>query len=358
MKKLFNLSVLFALLASFCACEEPKPGEDETNTPTQLGKGYYVLCEGSMGRNNASLDFYDIVKQSNTIDLFQSINGVGLGETANDMTETLGNLYIVVTGSNCVMSVNKRTCKKLALIPITTSENPQPRNMVTEGVYGYVSCFDGHICIINLQTNKIDKTITTQGRNPEQMAISNGKLYVACNGGLDYPNYDNKVEVYDLETLNLIKTIEAGINPGNMIAKDGYIYAQIRGNYGDVPQELIKINTQTDEIEERVTMSINSFDIAGDNIIFTNTDYSTYTTTYKTIPTNDLNATAQDFITNMPEGKSIMSPYKISHDENNIFITDAKDYASNGRCFVFDYAGNYQIDFETYTCPQKVISKK
>jgi hypothetical protein len=47
-----------------------------------------------------------------------------------------------------------------------------------------------------------------------------------------------------------------------------------------------------------------------------------------------------------------------SFDETNLFITDAKDYVSNGRCFVFDYEGNYQIDFETYTCPQKVISKK
>lgn len=358
MKKLFNLSLLFALLATFCACEEPKPGEDETNTSSQLGKGYYILCEGTMGRNNSSLDFYDIVKQSSTIDLFQNINGLGLGETANDMTEANGKIYIVVTGSNCVMVVTKSNCQKAALIPITTSENSQPRNVVEAEGFVYVSCFDGHICKINSLTNQINKTISTQGRNPEQMAISNGKLYVSCNGGLDFPNYDNKVEVYDLDNLDLIKTIEVGVNPGNLQAKDNFIFAQIRGNYGDIPQELVKINAETDEITERVTIGINSFDIAGDNIIFTNTDYSTYTTTYKTIPTNDLNATAQDFITNMPEGKSIMSPYKISHDENNIFITDAKDYASNGRCFVFDYAGNYVLDFETFTCPTKVISKQ
>lgn len=47
-----------------------------------------------------------------------------------------------------------------------------------------------------------------------------------------------------------------------------------------------------------------------------------------------------------------------SFDETNVFITDAKDYVSNGRCFVFDYVGNYQIDFETSSFPQKVISKK
>jgi hypothetical protein len=100
------------------------------------------------------------------------------------------------------------------------------------------------------------------------------------------------------------------------------------------------------------------FDIVGNKIIFANTDYTTYTTNYQTIPLNNLSATPEDFITSIPADKTITSPYKISHDENNIFITDAIDYVSNGRCFVFDYAGNYTLDFETVTCPQKVISKK
>ena len=103
---------------------------------------------------------------------------------------------------------------------------------------------------------------------------------------------------------------------------------------------------------------MSGFDIIGDKILFTNIDYATYTNTYQTIPLNNLNATPEDFITTMPEDKTITTPYKISHNETNIFITDAKDYVSNGRCFVFDYEGNYQIDFETYTYPQKVISKK
>lgn len=357
MKKYFKLSVLFALLATFCACEPQPTGEDD-NKPTESSKGYYVLCEGTYGRNNASLDFYDIVAQTTTIDIFNQENGVSLGETANDMIEKNGKLYIVVTGSNCVMVVNKSDCKKIALIPITTSENSQPRNIIDGGDNLYVSCFDGNICKINPTTNTIVKTFATQGRNPEQLTVSNGKLYVSCNGGLDFPNYDNVVEVYDLATDNMLKQIEVGINPGTAIAKDGYIYVQIRGNYGDIPQEIIKINSQTDEITERATVSMSCFDIVGDKIIFASTDYTTYTNSYKTIPLNNLNATPQDFITNIPSDKTITSPYKISHDENNIFITDAIDYVSNGRCFVFDYAGNYTLDFETVTCPQKVISKK
>ncbi len=355
MKKTFKLSVLFALLATFYACEPNPPQNDE---PKEIGKGYYVVCEGLWGRNNASLDFYDLLKQETTIDVFQEQNGTSLGDVANDVIEKNEKLYIVVNGSNCVMVVNKDNAKKVALIPITTSENPQPRNIVEAGARIYVSCFDGHICVINPTNNKVVSTITTQGRNPEQMTISNGKLYVSCNGGLDFPNYDNKVEVYDLETMEMIKQIEVGLNPGNIQSKDGFIYAQIRGNYGDIAQELIKIDAQSDEIVERINIDINTFDIIGDKILFTNTDYATYTNTYKTIPLNNLNATPEDFITTIPEDKTITTPYKISHDETNVFITDAKDYTSNGRCFVFDYQGNYQIDFETYTCPQKVISKK
>lgn len=356
MRKYFKLSVLFALLATFCACEpQPTGGNDETK---EIGKGYYVVCEGLWGRNNASLDFYDIVEGKTTIDIFQELNGVSLGDVANDVIEKNGKLYIVVNGSNCVMVVNKSDCKKIALIPITTSENSQPRNIIDGGDNLYVSCFDGNICKINPTTNTIVKTFATQGRNPEQLTVSNGKLYVSCNGGLDFPNYDNVVEVYDLATDNMLKQIEVGLNPGTTIAKDGYIYLQIRGNYGDVAQEIIKINTQTDEITERANLSMSGFDIIGDKILFTNIDYATYTNTYQTIPLNNLNATPEDFITTMPEDKTITTSYKISHDETNVFITDAKDYVSNGQCFVFDYEGNYQIDFETYTCPQKVISKK
>lgn len=356
MRKYFKLSVLFALFATFYACE-PQPTQ-QNDEPKEIGKGYYVVCEGLWGRNNASLDFYDITKGETTIDIFQEQNGTSLGDVANDVIEKNGKLYIVVNGSNCVMVVNKSDCKKIALIPITTSENPQPRNITDAGEYLYVSCFDGNICKINPTTNTIVKTFATQGRNPEQLTVSNGKLYVSCNGGLDYPNYDKVVEVYDISTDNMLKQIEVGLNPGTAIAKDGYIYLQIRGNYGDVAQEIIKINTQTDEITERANLSMSGFDIIGDKILFTNTDYTTYTNTYQTIPLNNLNATPEDFITTMPEEKTITTPYKISHDETNVFITDAKDYVSNGRCFVFDYAGNYILDFETFTCPQKVISKK
>lgn len=355
MKKTFKLSVLFALLTTFYACE---PTPQQNDEPKEIGKGYYVVCEGLWGRNNASLDFYDVTKGETTIDIFQERNGASLGDVANDVIEKDGKLYIVINGSNCVIVVNKKDAKKIALIPITTSENSQPRNITDAGEYLYVSCFDGNICKINPTTNTIVKTFSTQGRNPEGIAASNGKLYVSCSGGLDYPNYDNVLEIYDLATDERLKQIEVGLNPGNAIAKDGYVYVQVRGNYGDVAQEIIEINSQNDEITQRATLSMNCFDIVGDKIIFTNTDYTTYTNNYQTIPLNNLNATPEDFITNIPEDKTITTPYKISHDETNIFITDAKDYTSNGRCFVFDYAGNYQIDFETYTCPQKVISKK
>ena len=356
MRKYFKLSVLFALLATFYACE-PQPTQ-QNDEPKELGKGYYVVCEGLWGRNNASLDFYDLISQETTIDIFQERNGASLGDVANDVIEKNGKLYVVVNGSNCVMVVNKQDAKKVALIPIITSENPQPRNIADAGEYLYVSCFDGNICKINPSTNQIVNTFSTRGRNPEGLAVSNSKLYVSCNGGLDYPNYDNVVEVFDLATDERLKQIEVGLNPGITIAKDNFIYVQVRGNYGDVAQELVEINAQSDEITQRANVSMNTFDIIGDKILFTNTDYATYTNTYQTIPTSNLNASPVDFISSLPENKTITTPYKISHDETNVFITDAKDYVSNGRCFVFDYAGNYILDFETFTCPQKVISKK
>ncbi len=62
-----------------------------------------------------------------------------------------------------------------------------------------MSCFDGSIVKIDTASLQIEATATA-GRNPEGVCVVNNKLYVSNSGGLDFPNYDNTVSVFDLNS--------------------------------------------------------------------------------------------------------------------------------------------------------------
>jgi YVTN family beta-propeller protein len=54
------------------------------------------------------------------------------------------------------------------------------------------------------------------GQNPEGLAVSNGKLYVANSGGLNFPDVDSTVSVIDLTTHTELLKITVGKNPGGV----------------------------------------------------------------------------------------------------------------------------------------------
>lgn len=355
------LMLLFAgsLLTS---CNESEDKEDDPNSPdTVLHNGLYVLCEGLYGRNNSSIDFYSIESRQTTTDLFLQVNFAGLGETANDMIEAEGKLFIAVCGSNCVMVADKATCRRLALIPISQSDNPQPRCLAYSNGYVYLSCFDGNIHKINASTYKIEKTAKSFGRNPEAIAICQGKLFVANTGGLDYPNFDNSISVLDPDDLSLISKVEGFLNPGRIEVCGSSIIFQKRGTYDYATSsykdsELIRLNATTLEVEQRANVIVNDFTLCGDKLIYTYTDnnlkpYIMY------LPLDNLADTPQQFIS--PESEDIsglMTPYHICSDGNHIYLTDAKDYTNNGECRVYDHSGKLQYKFSTWINPTKVIA--
>lgn len=365
MKRTNKLSLFATMLMMACASmmfyscnEDPDENEPSNNA---FEKGYYVLCEGLWGRNNSSLDFFSSEKQTTTIDLFTEVNNAGLGETANDMIEADGKLFIAVNGSNCVMVVNKADCKRLALIPITAGENPQPRCLAYYNGRIYLTCFDGTIYKINASTYKIEKTAKTQGRNPEAIAVCNGKLFVANTGGLDHPNFDSTISVINPDDLSLLHKIEGLLNPGAIKVSGNHVFVQARGIYdysaGSYSNaELAKINATTYQIEERIPFIANAYELVGNKIVYAYMDNSMKNYIYS-IPTDNLASSPQTFIsTDTGEPSKLKYVYNINADNEHIYITDAKDYQTNGECFVFDCNGTLECKFETFINPKKVTA--
>ena len=149
-------------------------------------RGIYVFNTGNEGYSiNGSLTFIDLAGNCFFNDVFKGANGRELGSTVQDGVVLGENLYIAVSGSNTVEVVDKHTAASIAQICPTTEQGSQPRDIVTDGEYVYVSMFDGYVSRINPATNTIDNTVQV-GPNPEEMAVVGDYLYVVNSDGLNY----------------------------------------------------------------------------------------------------------------------------------------------------------------------------
>ncbi len=355
--------MMLAVFAGFAlaSCTEDKTDDPDSETPSEAGSGFYVLCEGLYSQNNSALDFFDIQKRKIIKDLFLSVNAAGLGDTANDMLEAEGKIFVVVNLSNCVMVVDKASCKRLALIPLTQGANPQPRCIAYHGGRVYVSCFDGSVYKINASSYEIEKVANTGGRNPEAIAVCAGRLFVANTGGMDFPNFDNSISVMNLDNLSVETKIEGLLNPGRIEAVGNHILVYVRGDYDYESwtykdAELVRINAATLQVEERVNKVLNDFCVLNDKVLFASTSSEGKTRLYS-LPIENL-ATEE---TPFAQGETatldgVMAPYFVGADSRYVYLTDAKDYQTAGECIVFDHSGKKLYQFPTSINPKNVIA--
>ena len=88
-----------ALLLLATGCTDENPIEDPT---PQSAERLYILNDGGLGANNASLSVLDLKTGSVTADIFSTANGSPLGDTANDILVLEDRIAIAVNGSNII----------------------------------------------------------------------------------------------------------------------------------------------------------------------------------------------------------------------------------------------------------------
>lgn len=344
--KTLLIAVLAVLTISSCTKDE-----DYQELPP-VRSGYYILNEGGFNSNNASVSYYNLENGSVVNGFFAQKNGRGLGDTGNDAQIYGSKMYIIVNASNTVEVVNAITLKSIKQLDFKNNGvGRQPRYVVFNKNKAFISSYDGTVAVIDTATLAIDKYITV-GRNPEQMAIANNKIYVANSGGLDYPNYDKTVSVIDLNTLMEIKKIEVTLNPGGVTASaDGRVYVKSTGNYDDVKPTLTIIDSKTDMIKSVKEFSGSGMVINGDKAYFLSG---------KGIKLYDMNTETvlkENIITDISDEAKISTPSGLTYDFVNkqFFVCDAKNYASNGEVYCFGADGLLRYKFTAGVIPNKVI---
>jgi YVTN family beta-propeller protein len=345
----YNFAVLLAVLIGFSSCKKDhvEPAEEVF----QFGNGMLILNEGGFNANNASLSYYDYDKTTLTADIFKTVNQRDLGDVGNDLKVYGSKMYIVMNASGTLEVLNAKTAKSIKQISFKNGEiNRQPRSIVFHKNKAFISSFDGKVAVLDTTSLVIEKFIEV-GRNPDQMAIANGKLYVANSGGLSFPNYDNSVSVIDLNTLEEIKKITVVMNPGKVAADQyGDVYVLSIGNYGDVLPALNIINSTTDQVTSTIS------DFKGSNITIAGD--MAYFTTHTGVMVFDVKTETMVKDEFVADGTSIGIPHNVVINEarDEVFITDAVDYAgSKGKIHCFDKAGNKKYTLTSGLFPGHIV---
>lgn len=223
-------------------------------------KKIFVLNEGQMGANNATLDFLRRSDGQYVTGAFKKMNPsavAGLGDVGNDIAIHDDNVWMVINNSGLVEVVSAADETEIAVIEI-----PTPRNVAFDDKYAYVTSWagafatygadysvtdsanpKGRVYRINLSTYKVDGNVEV-GYQPEGIACHDGKLYVANSGGISSQlpplyAYDNTVSVIDTKSFTVTRTVEVEVNLKNVYADSkGHIFVTTLGNYVDVQSGL------------------------------------------------------------------------------------------------------------------------
>ena len=296
MKKAFLLLFCGVLVAA-CQKDPVPPVADDSELEGQevsmdgvsvSAKKIFVLNEGGMGSNNATLDFLRMENGNYVASAFKRMNSSeegGLGDVGNDIAVKGDEVWIVVNNSGIVEVVSAKNEKEIAAITV-----PTPRNIAFDDDYAYVTSWSGafasgaydssgnytitasqnnkgHVYRIDLKTKKVKGTVEV-GLQPEGIACYGGKLYVANSGGISSQlgqAYDNTVSVIDTKNFTVSKTIDVQINLKNVFSDGkGNIYVTTLGNYFDVHSGIYMIdsNDRVSKISDYVSVA----SILGDTV--------------------------------------------------------------------------------------------
>lgn len=226
--------------------ETPVPEEQQTiftPTPNAVVKGLYVLNEGNMNANKATLDYVDYTTGIYHRNIYNEANPEvtkGLGDVGNDIGVYGSKLYIVVNNSNKIEVVDAHTCKRITQVNLVNC-----RYICFYGGKAYVSAYlgkvgdpnapQGVVAEIDTSTLQITRKVTV-GRQPEQLTVVNGTLYVANSGGYSPPDYERTISVINLTSFTETKRIDVAINLDHLKGdKYGNLYVASRGDYYNIP---------------------------------------------------------------------------------------------------------------------------
>lgn len=364
MKEIRTIAILMLCCMGIVACRDEVmvvyPTTEESTAVSDDGNmaGLYVLCEGNMGSNKATLDYLDFATSTYQRNIYPSRNPntpMELGDVGNDIKIYGSQLWMVINCSNKVEVADARTARSITHINI-----PNCRYMAFHNGYAYISSYVGQMAESQMMGSvyKVD-TVShaivgqiTVGRQPEELAIVGNKLYVANSGGYSGAQghgYDRKISVIDLSTFSKEAEIDVAPNLHRLRSDShGQLWVSSRGDNDSFQPKLYVLRENQHGMMEKtdsMSMSVGDMCVVGDSVYFYSTSLGnngrTSENTYGIINAGTHQIVNNSLVKTNDDKPSPTTPYgMVVHPQTkDIFLMDATNYVSSGRLFHYDCHG-------------------
>ncbi|OWY25855.1 hypothetical protein BVG80_01305 [Sphingobacteriales bacterium TSM_CSM] len=324
--------VLVVCLQTACTKDETPP-----EGISDYSKGVLVCNEGLFPNGAGSISYFNRQTKTVTNNLFEMVNNRPLGNTVQSVRQYNGQTFIVASSAGRVEVADSKSFTSVASIenlqlPRYFWEIDQNKAYITQwGENGLT----GSVQVLNLQTLQIIKSIPV-AKGPEMMAQVGNRVFIPCEGGYDFENYDNKVAVINTLTDELITHIEVPDYPNSITADaNGFVWVLCGGIIAYNPDwtineaqstkgALVKIdaaaNTVSNVLQFQQAGTAGNLTVNAAGTVL----YYDYNGQIFAQPVTDNTLNTQPLITHSYYGMAI------DPQENLLYGTDAKDYQSNG----------------------------
>ena len=331
MKRL--LLYIWPLLLAACRNDVMIVPMEDINTGGKTTKseiiGMYLLNEGNMGSNKATLDYLDLSGKDSTVHYYRNIYSernpstvMSLGDVGNDCQIYGSRLWLVI---NC---------------SVGSQESGDSRSPLGS--------------VFKVDTLTLQKTDSVSvGYQPEEMAILGNRLYVANSGGyqgMTGQGYESTVSVVDLSTMQETDKIEVAPNLHHLKAdKYGQLWVTSRGNYMDESSNIYWLEPDGNgnmRVGGHLDQSVSDLCIVGDSLYFYGSQcYGIINVRSHQVVTNTLSTA--------PEIQKIRMPYGIIVNplQRDFYLMDAKNYVSSGELLHFNADGTFDWKVKTGDIP-------
>ena len=375
-----NLSLL--ILFSFILCYATSCREDELVVPTEYDIlpfepttevnpiGMYLLNEGNMGSNKASIDFVDFKNAYYVRNMYAERNPTvikELGDVGNDIQIYGNKIYAVINCSHKVEVMDAHSLVRIGQIDI-----PNCRYIKFDKGNAYVSAYVGPVAIDpDAQLGAVYRIDTTTlaitgkctvGYQPDELEIIGEYIYVANSGGYRVPKYDYTISVVEKFGMTQVEKIPVGINLHRIEAdKYGKLWVTSRGNYGSIRSKIFVLEKESKfsrkmVVTDTLDIPCSEMHIQGDSLYFYSVEWSNQedknNIAYGIIDVRTKELVTDHFITDGTE-KNIEVPYGINVHPitGDIYVTDAKNYVSSGALHCYSREGKKKWSVRTGDIP-------
>lgn len=362
---------LLSLAASMTACRDEEvifiPETVPVADPVFSDiSGFYLLNEGNMGSNKATLDYFDYATGEYRRNIFADVNPdvpKEMGDVGNDLQIYGSRMYAVINCSNKIEVMEAATARRIGQVDI-----PNVRYIAFHEGYAYATSYAGPVQIkpdyeqlgyvakIDTATMQVvDRCLV--GFQPDQLEILDDKIYVANSGGYMVPNYENTVSVIDLGSFTVTETIPIAINLHRIKAdKKGCLWITSRGDYYDTEAALYCYDTRKRRLVKKLDVPVSSMDLVGDSLYVVSAQWSYVSmsnqVTYGIVDVNTMEKVTDNFITDGTDSK-IKIPYmvKVNPLTKEIFVSDARNYVNPGYLHCYSPEGVLKWSVRTGDIP-------